>query len=223
MTVTTAQPDKGDWRQRWATLTPVGVEVHALIQPLQEGVLADRAAAVAALARLRRGVGKPAGSVQEILQYTVSDAFAGPDAGDEPTPAETAAHVALTLYSLHQQSRNNRMHQRGFGLGRSLRMLHPTEFDTTIPPVLRRFQTLGSSQSLEELVHHLRGAVQLLRPAEIPLDYAALADDLLWWQRRGGASRVRLRWGREFFRTPRPADSADGDAPETREPEPDLD
>ncbi|MFC6094386.1 type I-E CRISPR-associated protein Cse2/CasB [Saccharothrix lopnurensis] len=202
--MTVAQQSVPAADSRWASLTPVGTEVHARVQPLQEGVLANRSAAVAGLARLRRGVGKPAGSVNEILQYTVSEKFAGPGAGDGPTPAETAAHVALTLYAVHQQSQRKRMHQRGWGLGRSVRMLHPQEFDANVPPVLRRFQSLGTAQSIDELVHHLRGTVQLLRGQATPLDYALLADELVLWHRPGGASIVRLRWGRAFYRTPNP-------------------
>ncbi|MFD7659022.1 type I-E CRISPR-associated protein Cse2/CasB [Actinosynnema sp. NPDC059797] len=202
MTVTQHQSAAAPKQPRWAPLTAVGEEVHARITPLQEGVLADRSAAVAGLARLRRGAGKPAGSVNEILQYTVSEKFAGPAAGDGPTPAETAAHVALTLYAVHQQSQRKRMHQRGHGLGRAVRLLHPEDFGSVVPPVLRRFQALGTAQSLEELVHHLRGMVQLLRVQAIPLDYALLADELTLWQRRGGASIVRLRWGRAFYRVP---------------------
>ncbi|WP_231500250.1 type I-E CRISPR-associated protein Cse2/CasB [Saccharothrix sp. NRRL B-16314] len=208
MTVVEGQQAPAGRQPRWAALTDIGAEVHARIAPLQEGVLADRSAAVAALARLRRGVGKPAGSVNEILQYTVSEKFAGPGAGDDPTPAETAAHVALTLYATHQQSQHKRMHQRGFGLGRAVRMLHPEEFGVVVPPVLRRFQALGTAQSPDELVHHLRGMVQLQRGRGIPLDYALLSDELALWQRRGGASTVRLRWGREFYRVPQPADQS---------------
>ncbi|GAA2689087.1 MULTISPECIES: type I-E CRISPR-associated protein Cse2/CasB [Actinosynnema] len=189
--------------ERWAPLTPVGAEVDARIKPLQEGALANRSAAVAGLARLRRGAGKPAGSVNEILQHTVSEKFAGPGAGDLATPGEVAAHVALTLYAVHQQSQRKRMHRRGWGLGHSVRMLHPQEFEANPPPVLRRFQALGTSQSTDELVHHLRGVVQLLRGQTIPLDYALLADELVLWQRPGGASTLRLRWGRAFYRTPR--------------------
>jgi CRISPR system Cascade subunit CasB len=206
VTVTEGEPTVAAKRPRWAPLTVVGEEVHARILPLQQGVLADRSSAVAALARLRRGVGKPAGSVNEILQYTVSDTFAGPDATDDPTPAEIAAHVALTLYAVHQQSQRTPMHQRGYGLGRSMRMLHPEDFGTTVPPLLRRFQVLGSAQNLDELVHHSRGVVQLLRGQSIPLDYGLLADELTLWQRRGGASMVRLRWGREFYRVPASSD-----------------
>jgi len=205
--VTQTQQSSGD---RWMSLSPAGSEVHARIQALQEGVLADRPGAVAGLARLRRGVGKPAGSIQEILQYTVSEAFAPPGSGDEPTLAEVAAHAALTLYATHQQSQRRRMHQRGWGLGRAVRRLHPHDFGDKVPPILHRFRALGSAQSTDELVHRLRGTVQLLRGAGQPLDYALLADELVLWQRPGGALTVRLRWGRGFYRTPAPGADSDG-------------
>ncbi|WP_229371756.1 type I-E CRISPR-associated protein Cse2/CasB [Umezawaea beigongshangensis] len=185
-------------------LHTVGTVVHDRIQLLQRGVLDNRAAGVAALARLRRGVGKTPGTVNDILQYTLADEFVDRCAADEPTHAERAAHISLTLYALHQQSKDKPMHQRGWGVGRAVRRLHPEEPGTTPGPVLRRFQALGTSADLDELVHHARGVVQLLRGKEIPLDYALFADDLVRWQRPGGASAVRLRWGREFYRT-RPA------------------
>jgi CRISPR system Cascade subunit CasB len=205
MTDETSQPaPTSEPATRWPDLLTVGTVVHSRLQVLQEGVLGNRAAEVAALARLRRGLGKPAGSVSDILQYTLAEQFVGHDAGDEPTDAERAAHISLTLYALHQQSRSKRMHQRGWGVGRAVRRLHPEEPGATPGPVLRRFQALGTSADLDELVHHARGMVQLLRGKEIPLDYAVFADDLVRWQRPGGASAVRLRWGREFYRT-RPA------------------
>jgi CRISPR system Cascade subunit CasB len=195
-------------KERWVELRPVGTVVHDRVQNLQEGIRANRSAAVAALARLRRGLGKPAGSVNDILQYTVADEFIGHGAGDEPTAAENAAHIALTLYALHQQSQSERMHQRGWGLGRAVRRLHPDEPGVPPNPVLRRFQVLGTSDSLDELVHHARGMVQLLRAKQVPLDYGLLADQLVTWQRPAGASVVRLWWGREFYRTTTPDDDS---------------
>ncbi|MFF0149190.1 CRISPR system Cascade subunit CasB [Amycolatopsis sulphurea] len=193
---------------RWLSLSPVGKEIHTRIQALQEGMLANRPAAVAGLARLRRGAGKPFGSVQEILQYTMSEAFAPSGSADAPTVGEIAAHTALTLYAVHQQSQRKRMHQRGWGFGRAVRQLHPQDFGDKVPPILLRFRTLGSTESVDELVHRLRGTVQLLRGQGQPLDYALLADELVLWQKPGGASTVRMRWGRGFYRTPAP-DTAD--------------
>lgn len=193
---------------RWRDLHTVGTVVDQRIRTLQEGVLANRSTSVAALARLRRGVGKPPGSVHDILQYTLAEEFVRPGAGDDPTVEETAAHICLTLWAVHQQSQRQRMHQRGHGLGRAVRRLHPEEPGSTPPPVVRRFQTLGTADSLDELVHHTRGMVQLLRAKAFPLDYGLLADELVWWQRPRGAAAVRLRWGREFYRAPASDDAS---------------
>jgi CRISPR system Cascade subunit CasB len=158
-------------------------------------------AAVAALARLRRGAGKQPGEVLELLEYTVSEQFwPGPDG--EPGPEEHAVHVAMTLFAVHQQSRGERMHRRGRGLGVALRSLHAGDQKSLPDPLVRRFRMLGTADSFPELTHHLRGAVQLLRVGGEPLDYGLLTDQLVTWQRHGRSS-VQLVWGRQFHRTRR--------------------
>lgn len=188
---------------------------------LLRGNPTEQAASMATLARLRRGAGKPAGSVADIFAFTLAPEFAGPQAPDEPTEREVAAHIALTLYALHQQSRTQPMHRRGRGLGRAIRQLHPDEPTSPPDPVTRRFQMLVTADSLDELTHHARGIVQLLRSAQpnpVPLDYGLLADELRLWQRRpNGPEKVRRAWARDYYRprkqatsgaTPPPADDS---------------
>lgn len=201
---------------RWATLGAVGEVVDTRLSELQEGVLQNRAGSVALLARLRQAAGKPAGSVPAVWQITLAGEFASRHSGDPATIAETAAHIAMTLYAVHQQSSGERMHRRGFGLGSSVRLLRAPEGDTD--PVRRRFQALGTADSLAELVHHARGLVQQLRAAKIPLDYGLLSDELVRWRQPGGAALVRLQWGREFYRTPSKSDQANVLAPPTLQP-----
>lgn len=190
---------------RWAALGVVGTVVDKRISERQNNALRNHSAAVAALARLRRGAGKPPGSVGDILEYTLADEFAGPDSGDAATAAEIAAHISMTLHAVHQQSQPTPMHRRGYGLGHSVRRLRQElnygEPGTPPDPVLRRFLTLGTADHLDELVHHTRGMIQLLRAQRIPLDYGVLADQLVRWQRPGGAAPIRLTWGRDFYRT----------------------
>jgi len=188
---------------RWAPLGTVGSVVDSRLRVLQEGLLANTASSAATLARLRRAAGKPAGSAPDIWQVTLSEQFVPAGSGDAPTAAETAAHVAMTLYAVHQQSAKGRMHQRGYGLGRSARLLrtHLASPDSETDPVRRRFQAIGTADSLDELVHHARGLVQQFRSAAIPLDYGLFADQLARWHHEAGAGRVRLQWGREFYRT----------------------
>lgn len=195
---------------RWAPLGTVGSVVDSRLRVLQEGLLANTSASVATLARLRRGVGKQPGSIPDIWQVTLADEFVPAGSGDSPTAAETAAHIAMTLYAVHQQSAKGRMHQRGYGLGRSARLLRKQlkAPDAETDPVRRRFQAIGTADSLEEVVHHARGLVQQFRSAAIPLDYGLFADQLSSWQTEAGAGRVRLQWGRDFYRVDARDDAA---------------
>jgi CRISPR system Cascade subunit CasB len=185
-----------------ATHGRVGTVVDQRVGELQARALAGVPSAIGALARLRRGAGKQPGEVLDILEYTVADEFFVGRSDADVSIDEYAAHVALTLFALHQQSKPGRMHRRGAGLGTALRRLHDGP-DPVPDPVQRRFRVLGTADSVTELTHHLRGAVQLLRTKDIALDYGLLADQLVAWQWPGGPDRVRLRWGREFYRTDR--------------------
>ncbi|OLT21196.1 type I-E CRISPR-associated protein Cse2/CasB [Pseudonocardia sp. CNS-139] len=156
---------------------------------------------------MRRAVGKEPGAIMDALEYTFTPGLlhGHPEDDPGPSPAERAAHVAVTLFALHQQSRGERMHHRGRGLGTALRRLHSGR-DATPDPIVRRFRMLGTADSFGELTHHLRGVVQLLRTQSAPLDYGLLAEQLLDWQK--DPSRVRMTWGRQFYRQNR----ADKDA-----------
>lgn len=165
---------------------------------LQRGYLANRSAQVAALARLRRGLGKAPGEVLDILEYTTSRELVGQGGSDDPSFAEIAAHQAITLFAMHQQSLRRPMHQRGPSLGAALRRLVGRDLKPE-HPVVRRFTMLGTAQDFDEVAHHLRGLVQLLRTQDIPLDYGLLAADLLRWQHLRARAGVRLRWGRDFY------------------------
>jgi len=175
--------------------------------------------AVAALARLRRAVGKNPGAIMDVLEYTFTPELLRGHPKDDPTPspAEHAAHVAITLYAAHQQSKGERMHRRGRGLGAALRGLHPGDPGSIPDPITLRFRMLGTADSFGELTHHLRGVVQLLRIASAPLDYGLLAHQLLTWQNK--PSHVRMTWGRQFYRQNRadrdPGDPADAGTNQT--------
>jgi CRISPR system Cascade subunit CasB len=156
-------------------------------------------AAVAALARLRRAVGKGPTEVRDVFEFTLHPELVAGWTRDEPSPAERAAHIAITLYALHQQSRAERMHRHGRGLGAALRSLHKGEQRPIPEPLVRRFRLLTTADSFDELTYHMRGAVQLLRTGHIPLDYGRLAAQLYRCQ-AWGLDRVQLTWGREFYR-----------------------
>lgn len=156
----------------------------------------------AALAQLRRGIGSEPGEVPEILELTVN-----PDAprplSDEPTRDEMAIHVAMTLFGVHQQSQQGPMHTAKVSFGTALGGLRFAG-GVENQGVVRRFQALGTATGLAELVHHSRGLVTLLRSSGRGFDYGRFAEDLVDFQSPGRADRVRLRWGRDFYRVSAP-------------------
>jgi CRISPR system Cascade subunit CasB len=191
-----SQPAGG--RRQRQPLRAVGRFVDARVTQLQRGYLERRPAAVATLAQLRRGVGKPVGAVPELWQATLDGIPLPPRYGDAATDNERAAHTALTLYALHQQSKSEPMHQPGQSIGTAARLLSrraPSEDATR-----RRFEALGTASTFEEVTHHARGLISQLRAYGVPLDYGQLADQLVWLLRRETADRVRLAWGRDFYR-----------------------
>jgi len=178
----------------------IGVFVARRARFLQE--TRSRSATAAMLAHLRANVGREPGADARVWSLTV-DGVPGEPRGDGPTPEERAAHVALTLYAVHQQSRPIGMHQPGVGLGRAVARLDHARGGGDaehVSPVRRRFDAIVTSDDIAEVVHHLRGLVTQLRSDGIGLDYGMLADDLDQLQRRGGADAVRRRWARQLYR-----------------------
>ena len=85
--------------------------------------------------------------------------------------------------------------------------------DWTEASVLRRFNALATAEEITEISHHLRGMIQLLSAAKdggIPLDYPQLAAELYELQCTDPRyaqtpANVRLRWGQDLYRDPKPA------------------
>jgi|ADGO01.1.fsa_nt_gi CRISPR-associated protein, Cse2 family len=180
-------------------LSPWGDFVQRQVNEWQKAYIRRETNALAILAKLRRGVGKEISEVPDLWQYTLSGLPDEPVVGDGPTRAERAVYTAMTLFAVHQQSRRVEMHTPGPSLGAALgRLRHRAASEVAIR---RRFEALGTAEAFSEVVRHARGLITQLRAANIPLDYGAFTDDLIWLQSPGTASRVRLRWGRDFYRT----------------------
>lgn len=160
------------------------------------------------LAKLRRGVGKAPGSVPEIWEITIGGS---PDdwqsKGGQPSKEETAVHAALTLYAVHQQSSSEPMSvsgkdENGKNIGPSLggavaKLIRQDRSNEQA--VTRRFNAVATASSFEELAHHARGLIQLLKAKGIPMDYPRFAQDLFYYQFPDRANEVRLSWGEDFY------------------------
>jgi CRISPR system Cascade subunit CasB len=209
-------PARKPWGRRRGEL---GDHVARTVGALQARLLRDapQPEAVSALARLRRAIGRDPGFDYTLEPYLqVPEHLVGyrPVDDAKATDAEYAVHDAVTLYALHQQSRRERMHVDGRGLGQALADL--VRRSNGPDGVRRRFAALGTASSYHESIYHLRSLITMLREHQIPLDYGLLADDLRILRRPGGRAQMQAAWGREFFRS-RP--STDTDDPATDTPE----
>ncbi|AGB27117.1 CRISPR-associated protein, Cse2 family (plasmid) [Mycobacterium sp. JS623] len=171
----------------------------------------------ARLAKLRRAGPSAPGSDPDVWADTIGALperlCQGTHTENEPTDFERAAHEAITLYALHQQSRSTGVHRRGISLGCAVRRLaRATGRDEAIR---RRFQVVATAGTSAAVVHHLRALIMLMRSENIPLDYAQLAVDLRQLRDGSRADQVRLRWGRDFHRatTGDPENPAPDDLP----------
>lgn len=154
------------------------------------------------LAKLRHGVGRKPGEMPELWGMLLDGL---PDdlrsERGEPTRAEWAIYISLTMYALHQQGKDMRqqqMHVGGVSLGKAAFNLCGGDADER-ERVGKRFNKVALADNMDELTHYLRGFIQLLRASDVTLDYVMLANDLYLYQYDDLAPKVRLRWGQDFY------------------------
>ncbi|MEV7424563.1 MULTISPECIES: type I-E CRISPR-associated protein Cse2/CasB [unclassified Streptomyces] len=210
-------------------LGPAGLAAGRCISRLQRQYRQDNPAAVADLAKLRRGAGKTAHQVQDHWGLggleELAEVLAGSEAYVRREHAEEAVYLAVTLWALHQQSvRDSDMHSPKSSLGGAVRTLmrgkqnESRSADELNEPLRKRLVRVGTAESIESVAVRLREIVLLLRGEQVPLDYGRLADQLYRWQSRPDRAAVRREWGREFHLAassgkPRQGNSGDeGDA-----------
>jgi CRISPR system Cascade subunit CasB len=134
-----------------------------------------------ALAALRRGAGSPPGTVAAMYPHILPWV-------PRQRRVEDAAYVIGSLFALHPQP-------GGTGtLGKALSMI-PGQTES----LEKRFVALLNSH-YDDLPHHLRQAVSLLKSSEkqIPVDWRQLLRDMLYWEHE--KRFVQQRWAREFWR-----------------------
>lgn len=134
----------------------------------------------AALARLRRGLGKKVGTPQ-MYPHVV------PYVEDGKADIQRGLLVAA-LFALHDKSA-----PRGRSMGEVFRRMRDGSNDASLE---RRFTVLLSA-SAEDVGGHLRHAVSLAKAKDVPVDYDRLLHDLRYWSH---ADRiVQLAWARDFW------------------------
>jgi CRISPR system Cascade subunit CasB len=152
----------------------------------------------ASLARLRRGLGRPTGSVPEVMKEVL------------PYLREAEGREEERLYGEEREA---------FFLVGSLFGLHPSEPGSypnlgavlhalaDNPSAEARFVALLNARR-EALPDLLRQAVAMARAKDVPVNYGQLLRDVLEWEAED--RRVQLTWARSFWR---PAPSSESNDP----------
>ena len=156
----------------------------------------------AALAALRRGLGRRPGEVADPCPYV--DPWLH---DDDPPWVEAAYFTVASLFALHPLvwRRSDAEPTGPRNLGASLDRMAPSH-DSARPGVERRFTALLNCDS-EDLPTHLRHAVGLLSAKETPVDWAQLLRDVLAWSHP--TRRVQRAWARAFWRQAPPTAESD--------------
>lgn len=141
----------------------------------------------AALAALRRGVGRAPGEVVEMCRY-VDPRLPATARWDE----EATYYLVAALFGWHPS------HRPGKNLGGALAELAAAQRQKGNEPagIERRIIALLDAHR-DDLPTHLRHAVGLLRSAELPLDYALLLRHVDQWDHP--QRFVQREWARAFW------------------------
>ncbi|MBI5033528.1 MAG: type I-E CRISPR-associated protein Cse2/CasB [Chloroflexi bacterium] len=142
----------------------------------------------AALAALRRGLGKPPGSEPLMYPYIV------PELEAMPVEDEAPYFLVASLFALHPQSARNE------NLGIHLRKLwRQSGADEPPPNIERRFVMLLAAHP-NDMYKLIQPIVNLLKAGTVPLDWYQLLYDLKRWQNPDTRSDVRRAWAYQFWK-----------------------
>ena len=169
----------------------------------------------AALAQLRRGIGKEPGELPNLLGFVLpSEELTSWHEGEDM--AEKAIYTALTLYAFHQQGSDccmsaglddeDKSISSRNSFGHAVRRLVRQQGNEEA--VLRRFNKVLSAKDLTELAIHARALLGMLRKEKISLDYPSFAIDLYWFQQSDMRRSTLLKWGKDYYMNQREDDAS---------------
>lgn len=171
----------------------------------------------AALAALRRGLGKKPGEVSQMHLYIVRYIKHLNDF--DYRRAENSYYLVASLFALWHSGHNEKLTYKG-NLGASFAKLKPNSDKSEAPKeknesIEKRFVALLNSHQ-EDLADHLRHAVSLLKSKEIGIDWLQLLKDLQNWDNDN--RYVQRDWARAFWSKPsdEPENSTENNPSETK-------
>lgn len=160
----------------------------------------DMASGKAALAALRHSIGKSLGdapAVWPLLLENMPEEFLSVNGRE--TKEERAIYAALQLYAMQKQGRRGKEKTDTVkNIGEALQKFRIGNGQAALD---RRFVATLSAISFDIFLYQLRQLMQLAKAkGALPLDFAALANDLYWYQ-MGFQKKICLRWAEAYYRT----------------------
>lgn len=146
----------------------------------------------AALAALRRGLGRAPGEAMEAYRYIARFA-----AQVNSRRQEESLHIVATLFGLYPSISRAGADWITASLGASLRELRGK---LESEGVERRFVALLNSH-WDELATHLRQIISLLKSKEVTVNWLRLLRDINRWD--DSERRVQREWAKAFWREDR--------------------
>ena len=183
--------------------------VHVTCKRLQSGYLGDSSSpehhkARADLAQLRCYTSldiysNPLALAQAlfVMEGEFGEKLAGH--GDEPSPSEHAAYIALTLFAIHMQSASQEVHLNGVSFAQACGNLY-RKLEGSSGSIKPRIDAMLLAGSERARLVHIRSLITLMRAQDIGFDYGRLAVDLRTLANPKKRAGVQLRWGRDFVR-----------------------
>lgn len=166
----------------------------------------DKPSTRAILANIRNSINKDSLANIEVLSFVFQNIFED-FLGDKKqlNDYERAIVTAVQMYALHQQAKIESVlkidyedGERRQNLGDALGSMRKKEDDNKA--IDRRFNAMITSGNFDELSHHLRQMIKLLKAkSDVKVDYASLADDLYWFL-KNQKDGVKIKWSRSYYK-----------------------
>lgn len=164
----------------------------------------DKPSTKAIFANIRNSINKDSSVNMDALAFVfqnIPEEFLG--FNKNLNDYEKAILTSVQMYALHQQAKADSVleidykeGERRQNLGDALSSLRGDDSKA----IDRRFNAMITSSNFEELSHHLRQMIKLLKAkSDAKVDYASLADDLYWFlknQREG----LKIKWSRSYYK-----------------------
>ena len=165
----------------------------------------DKPSTKAIFANIRNSINKDSSVNMDALAFVfqnIPEEFLG--FNKNLNDYEKAILTAVQMYALHQQANTNTVLKLDYkegeirqNLGDALSSIRGEDSKA----IDRRFNAMITSSNFEELNHHLRQMIKILKSkSDAKVDYASLADDLYWFlknQREG----LKIKWSRSYYKS----------------------